>query len=389
MARIELPHIINKRMDHDSLVQAIQKNFDALTGEVTAVEAAIVTAAGAVAEQVVETAIQTEGMGTEELRRLLAEAGVGAEDGAPPSSAPTGLRAQGGIGNWFIVIWDGVANTSPVTYKVYVDTLTVTGAANQYVGSFTVPGGTTKSGTFVVRDFPTGHRLAGQGVATGTTYRVAVRAADANGDGPLSAEVTTSPLKVDASTVLSAGTIVGDLIAAATIAGDKIIGRSITGEKISGGTIDAITITTGTLNGGTINGVSFYGGAFQSSTGANYVSMSSAIGGAIDFFTSSARVGRITGGINAVGLEGSNLVDVISISNNQAEVMAAATLKLSGTISGTFKHVGADLGFFSKAPVAKQADPGNHTNTGGPADDGPARTKINEILGVLRAYGLI
>jgi hypothetical protein len=54
-------------------------------------------------------------------------------------------------------------------------------------------------------------------------------------------------------------------------------------------------------------------------------------------------------------------------------------------VDGDFAHTGGSLGFFNATPVAQQADPGDTSG----ADLATNEGRINAILGILRAYGLI
>lgn len=285
MPRKELPHLINKNLSWESAAKAIQENFDALTGEVGHVDDLLVRLqdGGAVEEAAAETGRRAAHNVVLELEQKLAEAGVGQPDGEAPSQAPTNVRAVGGIGNWFVVFWDAIPNSSPVTYEVHVHTSAgFAEGANTLVGEYTVPGNAVQ-GSFIVRDFDTGHVLDGTGsdpVKAGVTYRVKVRPKDEDGVGPTSSEVTVSALTVDASSIIAAGTIVGNLIASQTVATGHLAAGAVTAAKIDVDNLEAISadlgnITAGSLNAVTVNGSTVIGGLIQSSGGASYIRLSS------------------------------------------------------------------------------------------------------------------
>lgn len=132
-------------------------------------------------------------------------------------TAPTGLVAVAGFNN-VIAYWNrnsekdvdlgrGTYNFQIATSNTFSPTLqdrTITGT----VASFT-------------------------GLTTGTTYYVRVRAIDSSGNaGAWSATATAAPGKIDANASITAGTIVGDLVAANTIVGDKLIANTIDADRL-------------------------------------------------------------------------------------------------------------------------------------------------------------
>lgn len=71
------------------------------------------------------------------------------------------------------------------------------------------------------------------GLTTDTTYYIRVRAIDSSGNiGSWSSIVSATPGKVNAETSISAGTIVGNLVAANTIVGDKLVSNTIDADRL-------------------------------------------------------------------------------------------------------------------------------------------------------------
>lgn len=352
---VELPSLIKLDMEEPSFRKAVQQNFDhlamALKVSLGAAEEAHEEAAFVKGE--VNKIDPAEGIG--DVQTQLAEAGVGAEDGAPPPQV-TNVRAVGGIGNWFMVIWDGVANTSGVTYEVHVHTTSgFTPSASTKVGTFEAPGGTDKMGTFLVRDFPSGHALDGTGsdpVNTSTTYYIKIVPVDGSGPGPASTQVSSTALVVDASTVIAAGTVIGNLIAGDTIVGGHIVGGSITADKLNVGELSAITANVGTLTGGLIHGVTL-----RSSTGSSYAELSASYGAALALIFNGSLVGRVFGANGALGLASANGVTRIHITDGVVEIPNNTQLSISDPLkysdgNDTLSNPGVSAGAGQALPGA-------------------------------------
>lgn len=275
---IELPALIKLDMAEDSFRKAIQQNFDHLSGVMGQTRRDLDPLVGGneLTETIKEVISSTDIDAVDpELREVLIDAGVGSPDGVAPGT-PTNLRAVGGIGNWFIVIWTGVANSSPVTYEVHVHTTNgFTPATDTLYGTFLLPGGDTL-GTLTIRDFPTGHVLDGTAADPpnkSTTYYIKVIATDADGSGVATGQVSVTPIEVPADSILAAGTIVANLIGAGEIVAEHIAADELSGDHIEGGTIGAVTITAADINGGTIDGVTITGSTVRTSSGQNRIEL--------------------------------------------------------------------------------------------------------------------
>ncbi len=155
--------------------------------------------------------------------------------------APTGLSAVAGLNN-IIAYWNRNSETDVDlgrgTYQFQLATANTFLPANILYD---------KSGSATVASFT--------GLTTGTTYYIRVRAIDSTGNlGAWSSAASATPGTVSAQTLLTSGTIVGDLIAADTIVGSKIISDSIDANRLKTNTALVGVLNVGATNGITIDG---------------------------------------------------------------------------------------------------------------------------------------
>jgi hypothetical protein len=155
--------------------------------------------------------------------------------------APTGLSAVAGLNN-IIAYWNRNSETDVDlgrgTYQFQLATANTFLPANILYD---------KSGSATVASFT--------GLTTGTTYYVRVRAIDSTGNvGAFSTPVTATPGTVSAQTLLTSGTIVGDLIAANTIVGEKILADSLDANRLKTNTALIGVLKVGSTNAITIDG---------------------------------------------------------------------------------------------------------------------------------------
>jgi len=156
-------------------------------------------------------------------------------------SAPLNLTALSGLDN-IIAYWDRNSE-SDVDFAR---------------GQYEVQISTSSSFASIVQDCVISGTIATfNGLTTGTLYYVRVRAIDSSGNaGAWSTTASTTPSTINASTSITSGTIVGNLIAANTIVGDKI----------QANTVDADRFKTNTGIAGII-----YVGSDDSPTGTNRI----------------------------------------------------------------------------------------------------------------------
>jgi hypothetical protein len=158
--------------------------------------------------------------------------------------APTGLSAVAGLNN-IIAYWnrnsEADVDLGRGTYQFQLATANTFLPANILYD---------KSGSATVASFT--------GLTTGTTYYIRVRAIDSTGNvGAWSSVASATPGTVSAQSLLTSGTIVGDLIAADTIVGSKIISDSIDANRLKTNTALVGVLNVGAATGGiTIDGSS-------------------------------------------------------------------------------------------------------------------------------------
>lgn len=99
--------------------------------------------------------------------------------------------------------------------------------------------------------------------------------------------------------------------------------------------------------------------------------------------TDIAYVGTFLGG----NLEIASLYGVKIMATTDATLEAVGDVTLRAL--DELKVDSAKLGFFNKTPVTKRTDPGDHAGLTSTGQDGNARIKINQILQILRDYGMI
>jgi hypothetical protein len=364
---IELPNVINTQMGEEEFRRAVQQNLDHIIGVTRRNNDTLDELVGGPAgnPQALEDAVNQMDISASDpaVYTVLNDAGVGEEDGLPPQDAPANVRAIGGIGNWFLVRADGVANTSGVTYEIHVSTVNgFTPAANTKAGEIRVPGGANNVISFLVRDFPTGHVLDGTGadpVNTTTTYYVVVVPVDGDGSGPASAQVSVTAMTIDASSVLAAGTIVANLIGASEITGGKISAGAVTAGHISVGSLSAISANVGTLTAGTIRGVKI-----ESSSGTDKVVMDSSVTPWLVFEKASALAGIIGGGTTGLFFADSSSVTRLQIQGSAVEVVNGASLTVNGTAVSLAGHGHAGNTGNESAHTHSISNPGAQSVTG-------------------------
>jgi hypothetical protein len=93
-----------------------------------------------------------------------------------------------------------------------------------------------------------------------------------------------------------------------------------------------ISLKGSITSGSDISGATIEGGTVRSSTGTTYVTLSSALGAAVDFYVSGTRKGRITAGSGGLSIGDSALVGVIEITPNTVEIPSAAQLNVTGAL---------------------------------------------------------
>lgn len=158
--------------------------------------------------------------------------------------APTGLSAVAGLNN-IIAYWsrnsEADVDLGRGTYQFQLATANTFLPANILYD---------KSGSATVASFT--------GLTTGTAYYIRVRAIDSTGNvGAWSSVASATPGTVSAQSLLTSGTIVGDLIAADTIVGSKIISDSIDANRLKTNTALVGVLNVGAAIGGiTIDGAS-------------------------------------------------------------------------------------------------------------------------------------
>lgn len=242
MPRKELPHIIDTKGITDPAVaaklRAIQENLDALTGEATFTESKLSELETRLDEgdlTVPESDVPDTGQSLED---ALNEAGEGTPDGSPPASSPA-PRAYSILGAIYLLA-DTIANNSTVTYHFHVSTTNgFTPAANTKVASVQAAGRTGQVASFIVRQFPAGHHLAGQQPSPTTTYYARVVAEDSDGVAPASAQVAASSEMINAGNkaiYLGANIIEADMLVADAIDGMTITGATIISPNANAGT---------------------------------------------------------------------------------------------------------------------------------------------------------
>jgi hypothetical protein len=235
----ELPVLFTKDVcaDPARLAKALQQAFDTIGGDASHTQGRILEAFD-YADKAAEDAVETSNPRDEALREFLEDAGEGTPDGQPPASSPV-PRAYSILGALYI-LFDTIANTSTVTFDIHVSTTNgFTPAANTKVVSLIFAGRTGGTGSHIVRNFPTGHFLAGQQPNPAVTYYVRTVASDVDGSAAPSAQVTATSEMINAANkaiYLGANIIEGDMIVGNAIDGKTITGATIISPNAIGGT---------------------------------------------------------------------------------------------------------------------------------------------------------
>lgn len=178
------------------------------------------------------------------------------------------------------------------------------------------------------------------GLVTGTQYYIRVRAIDSSGNlGIWSASATATPGKIDASTSITNGTIVGDLIAANTIVGSSIKAGDIDADRLKTNTAIVGKLYVGgtgkiTLDGSISNPSIYIGtGTYANSNTPVYISNEAGVGkfSLGSNLTWNGSTLSITGGFT--------VTDSSYITSGELGVTGATASIFAGAASGSGKRV--------------------------------------------------